>query len=161
MRKHLPLLVLVGIVVLLGGYLVYNTFTEKEKPPVTRESKNSPVTGQNTPAAPAPQEPATDLAQSSAPDKQAKKSVVPDSNPNQGEAFVYGKIKGVDVEKRIITIEQHMDDNSKTISPNIPVRKDAVIQNSKEDIGLAQLKPGDIVGIILTKDGHARFVRAD
>lgn len=160
MRKNLPLLVLVGIVVLLGGYLIFNTFTHKDKSSVTGENI-PPATNRNLPAAPATQEPAQSQTQPSAPDKQARKSVVPDSNPAQGEIFIYGKVKAVDVDKRIIIIDQDMDDNSKQIKPNVPVKKDAIIQNKKEDIGLAQLKPGDSIGIVLTQDGHARAVLVD
>ncbi len=161
MRKNLPLLVLVGIVVLLGGYLVYNTFTQEAKPLVTRETKTPMAAGQNTPAAPTPEKPAPGQTQPPAANNQAKKSVVPETNPNQGEFFVYGEVKAVDMEKKIITIDQHMDDNSVKISPNVPVQKEAVIQNKQEDIGLAQLKPGDAVGIILTREGQARYIIVD
>ncbi|MFZ5639917.1 MAG: hypothetical protein ACOY4Q_04400 [Bacillota bacterium] len=159
MRKHLPLLVLVGIVVLLGGYLIFNTFTQKEKPSAPGNIKTPAAENRNLPAAPGPQPPGQE--QSQAPDKQAEKSVVPDMNPSQGEVFIYGKVQDVDVEKRIVIIDQHMDDNSVKIKPNVPVKKDAIIQNKKQDIGLAQIKPGDSVGIILTKDGHARAVLVD
>lgn len=157
MRKNLPLLVLVGIVVLFGGYLIYNTFTQKDRSSVTGENLPS-VTNRNLPAA---QAPAQGQTQPSAPGKQAKKSVVPDLNPGQGEVFIYGKVQAVDVDKRIITIDQQMDDNSVKINPNVPVNKEAIIQNKKEDVSLTQLKAGDNVGIVLTRDGHARAVLVD
>ena len=158
MRKHLPLLVLVGIVVIFGGYLVYSTFTHKPKPIITRDSTTPSAAEQKTPAAQNSQEPSSGQTQPAASDNQAKKSVVPDSNPSQGEVFVYGKVQAVAVEERIITIDQQMDDNSVKISPNVPVKKEAVIQNKQQDMSLAQIKPGDNVGIVLTKDGHARAV---
>jgi hypothetical protein len=161
LRKNLPLLVLVGIVVLLGGYLIFNTFTQKEKLSAPGTLKNPAAENRNLPAAPGSQPPEQEQSQPSAPDKQAEKSVVPDMNPSLGEVFIYGNVQDVDVEKRIVIIDQHMDDNSVKIKPNVPVKKDAVIQNKKQDIGLAQIKPGDSVGIILTKDGHARAVLVD
>lgn len=155
MRRNLPLLVLVGIVVILGGYLIFNN---KETPETNRNlPAQRPAQNQSRP--PGQTQPSNQTQPS--PDIQAKKSVVPDTDPRQGEYFIQGEVKAVDVEKRIITIEQHMDDNSKTVNPNIPVKKEAIVQNKKEDVGLAQIKAGDIVGLVLTKEGFARAVLVD
>lgn len=155
MRRNLPLLVLVGIVVILGGYLIFNN----QKPPAGSRNLSSQGPVQYEPQPPGPNHRSTQTQ--SAPEKQAEKSVVPDTNPGQGEFFVQGKVIAVDVDKRIITINQHMDDNSVEIKPNVPVKKEAIIQNKKEDIGLAKIKVGGIVGMILTKDGFARAVLVD
>lgn len=157
MRKHLPLMILVIVVVMvLGGYLGYTSLTQDKIPPVIRES-NPP---------PAPNDGADDLSINS---KNVEKDIkvspqtiektnVPNADTKAGELIVWGEVKAVDVDKWILTIDQQMDDNSVKISPNVPVNKNAVIRTKQEVISLAQINPGDSVGIIVTKDGQARAV---
>ncbi|MBF8983362.1 hypothetical protein IZY60_07420 [Lutibacter sp. B2] len=84
-----------------------------------------------------------------------------DVNPSIGEEFVYGEILSIDKNKRILTIDQHIDDNS---SPhyNIDVSKDAIIilqRNEKAmNIAFHDLKIGDVIGIVLTKNKVARGI---
>src|SRR5690606_27665725 len=79
-------------------------------------------------------------------------------DPNAGEVMVWGEIKAIDVDKRILTIDQQLDDNSIETSPNVQVDKNAVIRNKDQVISLHQIKPGDTVGMIVTKNGQARAV---
>jgi len=79
-------------------------------------------------------------------------------DPKAGEMIVWGEVKAVDIEKRIITIDQEMDDNSVKISPNVAVKKDAVVRTREDVISLERVKAGDVVGAIITSDGNARAV---
>ena len=91
-------------------------------------------------------------------DNQPKKSPVQTTDPVKKEIYVEGKVKSIDVEKRIVTITQLMDDNSKTINPNVPIMKDAVIQDKTNDILITQIKINDTVSMIITGEGQARAV---
>lgn len=113
-----------------------NNKTDTKDPVVTPENKNESITGE-TPA---------------------KKTPFPETAPDKGELFVEGTVKSIDVEKRILTIVQHMDDNSKNVNPNVPVKKDAIIQTKTSDIAITQIKVGDIVSMIITSEGQARAV---
>jgi len=158
LRKHLPLVILVVIVVLvIGGYLGYSSLKQEHSPPAGGDIKVAPpkIVGDDTPS----------IDQPEITDKEKKDSLsnledsnIPNSDPNLGETVVWGEIKAVDVDKRVLTVDQHMDDNSIKISPNVPVLKEAIIRTKEEVISLAQVKPGDTVGIIVTREGQARAV---
>ena len=84
-----------------------------------------------------------------------------DADPTMGEEFVYGEILSIDKNKRILTVDQHIDDNS---SPHytIDVSKDVIIilnRNEKAmNIDFHDLKIGDVIGIVLTKNKIARGI---
>ncbi|GAB4259181.1 hypothetical protein Tfer_1507 [Thermincola ferriacetica] len=150
MKKNAPMWIMVGIVVLLAGFLGFKAFQEKTSPQPPVQANFPPKGGEKQ---------TTDPSQEIKEVKQErKKSKIPETDPEQGEIFVEGEVKAVDVEKRILTIDQHMDDNSVSITPNVAVAKDAIIQNKESDVTLGEIKVGDIVGMILTKDRQARAV---
>ena len=155
MRKNLPLLVLLTVVVLvIGGYLGYTSLTHISTPPAVRDVKVPPakiegdVTSSNNKSDKGNNVPSGEIE---------KTNVLP-VDPQVGEVMVWGEVKAVDIDRRVITIDQQMDDNSKQVSPNVPVNKDAVIRTKGEIISLTLVKPGDSAGLIITKDGQARAV---
>lgn len=84
------------------------------------------------------------------------------SNPWVGENFVYGQILKIDRDNKIMTIEQHFDDNSISIEPNIKVSEKVIIvyqrNNKKMNLDFEDLKIGDIIGTVLTKECIARGI---
>jgi len=156
LRRNLPLLVLV--VVVFGGYLGFVSLTKKDTPPVsfrndikvppqiTEDTGSSSISSQNG------------NKEIKVSPQAIEETNVPNADPKAGELIVWGEIKAVDIDKRVLTIDQQMDDNSIKISPNIPVNKEAIIRTKQSIISLARLKPGDTVGVIVTKDGQARAV---
>ena len=156
MKKHLPLLVLAFVVVfVIGGYIAFTSNNKQQAPITVRDIKAPPTQSVGDDKS---------LNQSSKGGEQKvsartiEETNVPSVDPKAGEMIVYGEVKAVDVDKRVLTIDQQMDDNSVKVSPNIPVNKDAIIRSKQEIVPLAQIKPGDSVGIIVTKDGQARAV---
>jgi len=158
LKKHLPLIVLIMVVVLVvGGYLGFSSLTKEKTPPVVRDVKVPPpkIEGDDKSSAEGSK---TGLKGNQVSSEAIKESNIPAMDPKAGEMMVSGEIKAVDVDKRVLTIDQQMDDNSIKISPNVPVSKDAIIRTKEAPISLAQVKSGDSVGIIVTKDGQARAV---
>ena len=155
MRKNLPLMVLLAVVVLvIGGYLGYTSLKHKYTPPVVRDVKVPPAKIEGD---------VTSLKNkadkgNNLPSGEIEETNVPPVDPKAGEIMVWGEVKAVDIDRRVITIDQQMDDNSKQVSPNVPVNKNAVIRTKSENISLALVKPGDSAGLIITKDGQARAV---
>ncbi|QXM06486.1 hypothetical protein [Crassaminicella indica] len=84
----------------------------------------------------------------------------PQSNPYKGENFIYGEILKIDKANKIITIEQHFDDNSISIEPNIKASENIIIiyqrNDKKMNLDFDDLKVGDIVGIVLNRENIAR-----
>lgn len=156
MRRNLPLLVLV--VVVIGGYLGFVSLTKKDTPRVSvrNDMKVPPQITEDTSGA-SKSSPSGNRDIKVSP-RDLEETDVPNVNPKAGELIVWGEIKAVDIDKRVLTIDQQMDDNSIKISPNVPVNKEAIIRTKESVISLAQLKPGDSVGVIVTKDGQARAV---
>lgn len=157
MKKNLPLLILFSVVAaVVIGYLGYNWIPREETPPAVRDVKMPPaqIVGDDSSSG--------KQAKKEEAQKEVSKSVandeIADVDPNQGEMLVWGELKAVDIDKRILTIDQHMDDTSVKVSPNVPVEKDAILRDKSGSLTMAQLKPGDIVGIIVRKDGHGRAV---
>lgn len=156
MKKHLPLFILVLVVVfVIGGYIAYTTTSKQQAPITVRDIKVPPTQS-------AGDDKSSIQSGNNGEKKVSAKTIeetnVPSVDPKKGEMIVYGEIKAVDIDKRVLTIDQQMDDNSVKISPNIPVNKDAIIRSKKELLSLAQINSGDSVGIIVTKDGQARAV---
>jgi len=85
-----------------------------------------------------------------------------EADPLKGERFIYGTILKVDYEKRELTIEQHMDDNSIKSDPILKVRNDAIIILHRNDkymnIDFQDLKIGDIFGLVLDGYGMVRGI---
>lgn len=156
-KKSLLTLIIV-LILLVAGFFAYSQFHDKttaknakvDKTPVKSQDNTKPVDatspGNDSPVKNSPGTPT------------AKKTPFSNSDPTKGELFVEGKVKSVDVDKRIITIIQSMDDNSNPINPNVPVKKDAVIQDKNSDIVISQIKVGDTVSMVITADGQARAV---
>lgn len=84
------------------------------------------------------------------------------SNPWAGENFVYGEILKIDKHKKTMTIEQHFDDNSISIEPNIAVSEEVIIvyqrNDKKMNLDFEDLKVGDIIGMVLNKENIAQGI---
>lgn len=161
MKRNMPFLALVFIVALvIGGFLGYASRFRGTTKPEARDIKVPPaqIVGDDSPSGSQSNLGVKDKKPSS---EDIRETNVPDVDPKSGEVIVWGEVKAVDVDKRILTIDQEMDDNSVQISPNVPVSKEAVIRTKSEVMSLSQLKQGDAVGIIVTKAGQARAVLID
>ena len=86
----------------------------------------------------------------------------PETDPWTGERFVYGEILGMDQTNYVLTIEEHIDDNSIYLEPDITVSRDVVVilQRGKKsmNVDFEDLKVGEYVGIILNSEGKARGI---
>jgi hypothetical protein len=81
--------------------------------------------------------------------------------PEEGEAFVYGKITGIDYENYTITIHQHFDDNSIPVDNPLRVNRDAIIvmqRDQRKNMHFYQLKIGSTGGFILDAGGTVRGI---
>ena len=94
-----------------------------------------------------------------------KKTVVQDfdeANPQEGERFVYGEIISKDLKDRLLTIEEHYDDQYIHTEPHLFVLPDAVIilqrNNKGMNLDFEDLKIGDVVGLVLNKEGNIRGI---
>ncbi|WP_026476681.1 copper amine oxidase N-terminal domain-containing protein [Alkaliphilus transvaalensis] len=90
---------------------------------------------------------------------------LPAANPLEGEAFVYGEIRKIDFEKKLIEIEQHIENNSREVFEGLSPIDDAVFLLKRNahhfNISFEDLKVGDVVGIILTKENEIRGMIVD
>ncbi len=86
----------------------------------------------------------------------------PETDYLKGERFVYGTIQKVDYKKKEIIIEQHMDDDSIKVPPLLKVREDVVLiaerKNNRMNIDFRDLKMGDVVGLVLDKEGIVKGI---
>ncbi len=86
----------------------------------------------------------------------------PECDYNKGETFIYGEIVDVNYESRKIKIQQHFDDNSIKVNPDLKIRKDVVVllrrNNKTMNISIGDLRHGDDIGLILTKNGQVRGI---
>jgi len=86
----------------------------------------------------------------------------PETDPWIGERFVYGEITGIDKFNYIITIEEHIDDNSIHTEPDISVSKDVIIilQRNKKKMNLdfEDLCVGEYIGLVLDSAGTVRGI---
>ncbi|MHB9093138.1 MAG: hypothetical protein ACYC21_00585 [Eubacteriales bacterium] len=156
MRKHLPLMTLIVVVVMVIGYLGFTSLTKKKTQPTVRDKIPPAQIAGDDSSAGTPSK-SGDMEKKVSP-QAIEQASVPNADTKLGELIVWGEIKAVDVDKWVLTIDQQMDDNSVKINPNVPVNKNAIIRNKEEVISLAQVKPGDSVGIIVTKTRQARAV---
>ena len=85
-----------------------------------------------------------------------------EANPLEGERFVYGEVISMDLKNRLLTIEEHYDDQYSHTEPHLFVQPDAVIILERNDKGinldLQDLKIGDVVGLVLNKEGNIRGI---
>lgn len=85
-----------------------------------------------------------------------------EANPLNHEQFIYGEIKSIDKESRKITIEEHIDDHSMYVAPDIMVTKDVIVilqrNNKHMNIDFEDLLVGDVAGLVINKDGLARGI---
>ncbi len=81
---------------------------------------------------------------------QIKEGQVLGPNPKLGEIWVEGSVLGLDLTRRIITIDQHMDDNSVRIDPKVPVLKGAYLE--KRTMGMGA-NGAEIVDVQFFSDG--------
>ncbi len=84
----------------------------------------------------------------------------PECDYLNGEIFIYGMIIDIDYENRAIEIEQHIDDNSREVTPLLTIREDAIILLQRNDkvmnIEFSDLKCGDVIGGVVDKDNLIR-----
>ena len=160
MRKNLPFIFLfVVVAVVVGGYLGFTSLNAEKKAVKNQNVKAVPpnfVEG-DTASSLSPEQQTGDREEKVSP-QTIEETNVENADPKAGEKIVWGEIKAVDVEQRVLTIDQEMDDNSVKISPNVPVNQEAIIRTKQEVISLARIKPGDNVGVIITEEGQARAV---
>ena len=86
----------------------------------------------------------------------------PEADPWSGERFLYGQIINLDRKNNIITIEEHIDDNSIYTEPDIATSRDMVIVlqrgTHKMNIDFKDLRVGENIGIVLNTEGIARGI---
>lgn len=86
----------------------------------------------------------------------------PECDYLNGEIFVYGLIKQIDYEKKMIQIEQHFDDNSIEVTPLLEADNDLVIifqrNDKKMNLDFKDLKCGEDVGMVLNNEGKIRGI---
>ena len=79
-----------------------------------------------------------------------------------GEIFVYGLVTALDKKEKMITIEQHFDNNSMEVKPFLKIRDDVVIilqrNDKKINLDINDLKVGEDIGAVLDKDGSIRGI---
>ncbi|SNX53150.1 Gmad2 immunoglobulin-like domain-containing protein [Thermoanaerobacterium sp. RBIITD] len=108
-------------------------------------------------------------------DVKAKFTKIPEADPTKGETFVYGIVKAINYDTRVVTIEreyQDTQDMNNKVGPDIKILPDAIIhfqakvgfdsqsgyKYSEKDISFSDIKVGDELGMILTKNKDARAV---
>lgn len=86
----------------------------------------------------------------------------PEADPLGQEKFIYGEILAIDPLENRITIDEHYDDRYTHIEPNLQVAEDAIIilqRNDKQmNLSFSDLKIGDYVGLVLTKNQQVRGI---
>ncbi|MCP2239220.1 Gmad2 immunoglobulin-like domain-containing protein [Thermoanaerobacterium thermosaccharolyticum] len=108
-------------------------------------------------------------------DVKAKFTKIPEADPTKGETFIYGIVKAINYETRVVTIEREYQDSSdinNEAGPDIKVLPNAIIhrqakvgydsqggyQYSETDMSFSDIKVGDELGMILTKNKEARAI---
>lgn len=98
-------------------------------------------------------------------EKPKLQEILPTTNPYLGEYFVYGEIEKIDFEEVSIHIEQHLDDDSKEVFDPLYLDERAILilqRNSHfMEIDFEDLRVGDVVGLVLTKDNKIRGIIVD
>lgn len=108
-------------------------------------------------------------------DVKAKFTKIPEADPTKGETFIYGIVKSIDYSTRVVTIQreyQDTQDMNNIVGPNINILPDAIIhlqtkvgsdnqggyKYTERDISISDIKVGDELGLVLTKNKDARAV---
>ncbi|ORX24550.1 sporulation protein [Thermoanaerobacterium sp. PSU-2] len=108
-------------------------------------------------------------------DVKPKFTKIPEADPTKGETFIYGIVKAINYDTRVVTIEreyQDTNDINNVAGPDIKVLPNAIIhrqskigydsqggyQYSETDMDFTDIKVGDELGMILTKNKEARAV---
>ncbi|ABR50206.1 hypothetical protein Amet_4125 [Alkaliphilus metalliredigens QYMF] len=90
---------------------------------------------------------------------------IPETDPLNGEAFVYGEVRHIDYENRSIDIVQHLDHHSREVFEGLLVEEDAIIILQRNDhqwnIAFSDVKVGDVVGMVLTAENLVRGIIVD
>lgn len=86
----------------------------------------------------------------------------PQCDYQNGEIFVYGLIKEIDYQSKIVKIEQHFDDNSIEVTPLLKANDDLVIIFQRNDkmmnLEFQDLKCGEDVGMVLDRERKIRGI---
>lgn len=108
-------------------------------------------------------------------DIKAKFTKIPEADPTKGETFIYGIVKAINYDTRVVTIEREYQDSSdinNEAGPDVKVLPNAIIHRqakvgydsqggykySETDMGFSDIKVGDELGMILTKNKEARAI---
>ncbi|AOT71737.1 stalk domain-containing protein [Geosporobacter ferrireducens] len=85
-----------------------------------------------------------------------------EADPLNGERFVYGEILSINEKNRLLTIEEHYDDQYIHTEPHLFVSPEAVVILQRNDkvmnLDFKDLKIGDVVGMVLNKEGEIRGI---
>ena len=86
-------------------------------------------------------------------------------DPFIGEIFVYGQILAIDYEKKMIYLEQHLDDNSREIFDALMPSSEVTVvlqrRSNQFKIQFEDVKVGDVVSLIITNDNLIRSIIVD
>lgn len=78
------------------------------------------------------------------------------------EVFVYGLVTNLDMEEKVLAIEQHIDDNSIEVNDSLKIRDDVVIilqrNNKKMNLEVDDLRVGEDIGLVLDKNSLIRGI---
>ncbi|QUH25687.1 stalk domain-containing protein [Serpentinicella alkaliphila] len=84
------------------------------------------------------------------------KNKVDKLKPTSGETFVYGQILKMNYLDGVITLEQHLDNETRDLYENLKVQNNAIVllnRNKKEfTVELSDVKVGDMVGLIINEN---------
>ena len=79
-----------------------------------------------------------------------------------GEIFVYGLVTDLNKEEKLMTIEQHFDDNSIEINTSLKISDDVVIilkrNDKKMNLEVDDLRVGEDIGLVLDKNSLVRGI---
>lgn len=85
-----------------------------------------------------------------------------ETNPLEGERFVYGEVLSINKEERIVHIYQHIDDNTVYDDKDLKISEDVIIilqRNSKKiNIDFEDLKVGDVLGMVVNNENEVRGI---
>jgi|GEM_PF-1810533 len=86
-------------------------------------------------------------------------------DPFKGEYFIYGQIISIDYNSKSMYIEQHLDDNSREVFESLLLSDNAIVLLQRKSkqllIDFDDVKVGDVVSLIVTKDDEIRSIIVD
>lgn len=90
------------------------------------------------------------------------KNIANQLTPMEGETLLYGQILKMNYLDGVITLEQHLDNESRDLYENLKIQNNAIIllsRNKKEfAVELSDVKVGDMVGLIVNKNHVIRGI---